>query len=237
MEYLILFDIDGTLLQMRKGQSVKLFTILIEEIFGRDISELGIPSFAGKTDLQILREIAELSDIPFESLDMSIERIWDRSLELFREYCTAEHIDLMPGVRELIPELDNRENIQLGLLTGNFEGNAYLKLKVFGLDKYFPFGAFGSDNENRDLLPPIAISRANQFRGDELFSGRNTLIIGDSPLDVKCGKANDIPVICVATGLFSSEELAGTDPDVVFDDFRDTEKTIDKIFEILEKRK
>ena len=73
MEYLILFDIDGTLLQMRKGQSVKLFTIMIEEIFGRDISELEIPSFAGKTDLQILKEIAELSDIPFESLDMSIE--------------------------------------------------------------------------------------------------------------------------------------------------------------------
>lgn len=237
MDYLVLFDIDGTLLQMRKGQSVKLFTIMIEEIFDRDISELEIPSFAGKTDLQILKEIAELSEIPFESLDMSIERIWERSLELFREYCTVEHIDLMPGIRELIPELDKRENIQLGLLTGNFKGNAYMKLKVFGMDKYFPFGAFGSDNENRDLLPPIAISRANEFRGDELFSKDNTLIIGDSPLDVQCGKASDIPVISVATGLFSKEELEDNDPDVVFEDFRDTGKTIDKIFEILEKRK
>jgi phosphoglycolate phosphatase-like HAD superfamily hydrolase len=118
----------------------------------------------------------------------------------------------------------------MGLLTGNFKENAYLKLSTFKLEKFFPFGAFGSDNEDRNKLPEIAINRANDYmrvinhnytRYDEInvFNTNNTIIIGDSPGDIECAKSNGIFSLAVSTGTFCYKELKKCNPDFIIENF------------------
>ena len=108
-----------------------------------------------------------------------------------------------------------------------------MKLKAFNFDKYFPFGAFGCDHEDRNKLPPIAIDRANVYLGSDVFSTANALIIGDSPKDIECAKSNNLPVLAVATGNADMKMLDVYNPDVVLNDFSDYNVTKKVIFELL----
>lgn len=235
MKYLILFDIDGTLLLMKSKVSRKLFADMIIKVFGKEIPITAMPDFAGMTDLQILKEIAEKIGIKTEELHRSLEDIWNSLLEDFLPYCTSDYIDLLPGVKELIHRLSVNADVQLGLLTGNFKDHAYLKLKAHLLDVFFPIGAFGNDHWDRNTLPPIALERANNFAGNILFTNNNTIIIGDTPRDIECAKKNNIPSLAVATGSFSLEKLAGLNPEAVLNDFSNTSYVINSIFNILNK--
>jgi phosphoglycolate phosphatase-like HAD superfamily hydrolase len=232
MKYLFLFDIDGTLLSLQLGRSRVLFARMLKDIFGVDTPDISMPSFAGMTDLQILRELSEALGISFEETRARLPEIWQTMLRYFREYCTPEHINLMPGIKSLVPRLAGDNRVQLALLTGNFRENAYLKLSSWGLEEYFPFGAFGSDRDSRNELPPLAIERANDHAGGEIFGSHNTLIIGDSPRDIECARENKLPVAAVATGTFNREQLEAYSPDMLFDDFRDNEYVIEQFFKL-----
>lgn len=220
---LFLFDIDGTILQLKMGKSRIIFADVFFDVFAVRIEQNRIPNFAGMTDLQILFELGTLASIPYDKILSQTDLLWKKLLDRFREVCNSEHLEIFPGVEELVENLSNDPNIQLALLTGNFRENAYLKLANFGLDKYFPFGAFGSDNRQRNELPAIAIKRANVFVGKSVFNINNTLIIGDGPREVACAKANGIKVACVATGHHSIEELNSLNPDHLFKNFADWE--------------
>ena len=100
-------------------------------------------------------------------------------------------------------------------------------------DKYFPFGAFGSDLEDRNQLLPVAIERANSFVGQNKFSALNTVIVGDSPRDIECAKTNKVPIVCVSTGGFEKDELALLEPEVLLDDFSDFNYTVTSIKKVL----
>lgn len=224
MAILFLFDIDGTLLRFKSGESRKIFSRMMKEVFGKEILHTDMPDFAGKTDLQILKDISAKHGIPFRRVEENLPQVWDKILTFFKDFCNHDYIYVLPGIRELLDLLEDDDETHSGLLTGNFRENAYLKLSTFNLDKYFPFGAFGSDHENRNLLPPIAIERANKYAGYEKFSLEKTVIIGDSPKDVECARANGLPVVCVGTGWCAVEELTSLQPDYFFDDLSDTEK-------------
>lgn len=185
-----------------------------------------LPDFAGKTDLQILREIASVYDINYDIILSDIDSIWERMLFQFKDYCNTDYLYTCPGAVELVKELNLNDSLTLGLLTGNFKENAYLKLSAHSLDEFFMFGAFGSDHEDRNQLPPIAINRANEFFGRELFNRGNTIIIGDSPRDIECAKTNGLKVVAVATGQSSYEELNDLIPDLLFEDFSDYQSVI-----------
>ncbi len=233
MKYLILFDIDGTILYLRKRISRVLFSGLIKKMLGREVPFEAMPDFAGMTDLQILKEIADNSGMDFKILSSSISDVWNSLASDFAPYCTKEYVALLPGIEELLKKLNVREDVLLGLLTGNFRQHAYLKLKTYGLDMFFGTGAFGSDHEDRNMLPPIAMQRANRLMEKKIFYENNTLIIGDTPRDIECAKTNNLPVLAVATGTFSYKKLEKCEPDVLMNDFSDVEKTIDTIFEMI----
>ncbi len=237
MKILVLFDIDGTVLQMKQGISKDIFSKFLIELFGRDIHERQIPRFHGMTDLQIIKEIAQNVNFPFERLETQLTENWQKLSEEFAKYCTKENIELLPGVAELIELLHKDSRVELGLLTGNIKQNAYAKLNVFDLGRFFPIGAFGDDSYDRNELPRIAFERANEYYVNSEFSEKNSMLTGDSPRDIECGKTNSIPVMAVATGWTSKDELAQLNPDYIFDDFSNYKKVYHTIINHFENEK
>ena len=230
MPCLLLFDIDGTILKFKKPLSRTIFSNVFLELFNIKPNDNSLPDFAGMTDLAILKEIAFNNGVNKDELYKNLTTIWKRLTENFINYCVPENLELMPGILELLSNLKKTDGITLGLLTGNFKGCGYMKLKVYGIDETFPIGAFGDEYDDRNLLPPLAINRANEYKKAQLFSIANTIIIGDTPRDILCGKANNIPVICVATGNFSISDLSPFEPDYLLKDLSD----IENFFRIIE---
>ena len=223
MKRLLLFDIDGTLLTTN-GRGRDAFRRSIEKVFGREFDP-SLISFAGKTDQQILSEI-----LAQMGLDGSHDpALYGRALDLYRDTMISildeSWVQVLPGIEDLLPELDANPDIQLGLLTGNLRETAYLKLRLGGIEGYFPFGAFGSDHADRYQLPPIAVQRAFDFTG-HLYAGREVIIIGDTEHDIRCGKSIRALSVAVCTGRFGREELEVHEPDFLLDDFEDTENVM-----------
>jgi phosphoglycolate phosphatase len=224
---LVLFDIDGTLLSAGAAARDSILRAL-EDAYGwsaRDEHwDRGRWDFSGKTDPQIIRELL-LHDI-------GSERCEERLQEAIRIYLGELERRLTPGVvvpKKGIPELLERlaadPKITLGLLTGNLEPGARLKLAPPDFNRYFPFGAFGSDSADRYQLPPIAVERALAHTGRR-FEGKNVVVVGDSVHDVRCGQAIGVRAVGVATGITSTERLAAEEADAVLDNFEDTERAL-----------
>lgn len=229
MKHLLLFDIDGTLVKFRTRRSRSIFIEMFFDLFGIEIDQNNLPDFSGMTDLNIIYSIADSINFSRAEINSNIGRIWKYLIDKFRPITTKGNLELLRNVDVLLNTLNKSNNITLGLLTGNFKENAYLKLSVYGLTKYFPFGAFGDDNYDRNLLPPVVFERANIFAGDNMFSSQNSIIIGDSPRDIECAGTNDMKVLIVATGLFSRQDLSVKRPDIILNDFSDMSKTLDAL--------
>jgi phosphoglycolate phosphatase-like HAD superfamily hydrolase len=125
--------------------------------------------------------------------------------------------------------LSARTDALVGLLTGNIEPGARVKLRPTGLWPLFRVGAYGSDDAERRRLPAIACERARALTGRD-FPFERVTIIGDTPLDVDCARACGARAIAVATGFHSGAELAACEPDLLFGDFSDVERVLDALF-------
>jgi phosphoglycolate phosphatase len=207
---LVLFDIDGTLVDC--GPQVKpLFAAALEEAFGTS-QGLDRYNFAGCTDSQAVSELMTAAGFSVGEIAERLPRAIASYLTRLETALDRGQMRLLPGVEPLLARLDQRGDVALALLTGNWEAGARTKLSRFDLNRYFPFGAFGSDAADRTDLPPIALARAEarlgrRFRPDE------ALIIGDSIHDVACGRAHGVPVLAVATGRTPAAALAAAGPD------------------------
>ncbi len=214
---LILFDIDGTLL--RCGTQVgEIFRDALQDVYGTT-GHLPGYSFAGRTDPGIVLDLVGSSGLDQETIVRRLPTMRELYLERLREKLDPARMRLLPGVVELLERLRGREDLTLGLLTGNWQGGAAIKLSPFDLARFFPFGAFGDDGFDRRELLPVALDRARAATGLD-FRSEETLIVGDSVLDVACGRAHGVAVLAVATGYTSAAELdaAGADwvvPDLV----------------------
>jgi len=217
MNKLILFDIDGTLVSMG-GAGTKAMNLAFNKIFNianafKDIQ------MAGKTDIQIMKEGLKLHGLPY--MDGNVEKMINGYLKFLGETVNNPRKYLQPGIKDSL-DFFNKMNMPLGLLTGNLENGAKIKLGALNLNDYFLEGAFGSDNEDRDNLLPIAI---NKFAKRGLrFTPKNCVVVGDTPRDVQCAKIHGAGCIAVATGPYSKEDLLKTDADVVVSSLEETEK-------------
>ncbi len=224
-EYLALFDIDGTILNLKKGIARDIFADTFSKVFGVKILPENLPSFSGKTDLQILSDIADSIDLPFQQISERINSIWEILYRKFEKEVTNENIELLPGINDLLAELEKRNDYAIGLVTGNFKRNAYLKLKTVELSHKFNFGAFGCDNENRNILPKLALNRAVQMnKVSTSFESKKAIVIGDTFRDILCAKANGMTSIAVETGAETIENLRDYSPDFILKDLSDTEE-------------
>ena len=223
---LLLFDIDGTLLTA-DGMGRGAFEAALGDLVGQPISTRNV-SFSGKTDPQILREILHLNGCPAAFLDGRFHE----ALARFESTATAsfdpKRVRLHDGVEALLSTLEARNDVQLGLLTGNLKRTAYLKLRAVQLDTRFPFGAFGSDHEDRTALPAVAVERARDHTG-HTFAGKDVVIIGDTEHDITCGRSLGVFSVAVATGRYDRDALAAHDPDLLLDDLTDIRGFVEKV--------
>ena len=201
---LILFDIDGTLLECGPQVREILSTILLD-VYGATGS-IDWFDFAGRTDPGIVLDV--LKDAGLDERD-----ILDRIPEVREKYAArlereldGQRMRLLPGVSETLESLARRKDIVLGLVTGNWEPGARTKLSRFDLNRFFDFGAFGCDGVERSDLPPVALERAERITGRR-FRPEETLIVGDTIHDISCARAHGIPVLAVATGRTTAETL------------------------------
>ncbi|MCX8031071.1 MAG: HAD hydrolase-like protein [Thermodesulfovibrionales bacterium] len=216
----ILFDIDGTLVDTG-GAGSRALNLAFKEYFSIENAFKGI-NMSGKTDPQIIRECLIIHKLPTDN------KVFRDIIQLYLNILTREIYNnkrrTMPGVREALNTLSyNNNSYCLGLLTGNIEEGARIKLSVFDFNKYFPFGAFGSDDEDRNKLLPFATKRFQLLYGKEIDYS-NCIIIGDTPRDIACAKPYGAYCLAVATGYYSVNELKEAGADEVMEDLSDTEK-------------
>ena len=223
---LVLFDIDGTLLS-DGGAARESFAAALVSVYGYrgDVSRY---DFSGRTDPQIARMILRDAGLSDADIDARLLQLWDEYLAGLATKATPQRVRVLPGIRALVAELASHDSVILGLLTGNIEPGARLKLDGASLNDYFPFGAFGSDSADRNQLPPIAIQRAEQLHGHRV-DGRDVVILGDSIYDVRCGVPYGATTIAIASGKTPADTLRAENPRHFFDSAEDLGALLDAI--------
>lgn len=222
MKKLLLFDIDGTLTRSKNRIGYTLTFATFEELLGIPVPTDHPAWFAGKTDLQIYEELANELGVDADVVEQQRPLLRETLARHFTNYATPEWIELLPGAAPLVEALAQHDNAVLGLVTGNVQPCAYLKLRAHGLDTHFAFGAFGCEHADRSLLPPLAVQRAEALTGLR-FAPEDTIVVGDAVRDIDCAKAHGMKVVAVATGGTPAHSLRAHGADVVFEDFTHTD--------------
>ena len=219
-----LFDIDGTLIRT-EGPSPhsRAFKAAFRSVYGTDCAfSVGMH---GMTDLQIFTMLARdmgLGDGRPKELAAEACR---SMVDIYRVRDEADgHYVALPGVKDTLKALRER-GVVLGLVTGNVPEIAQDKLLAVGLAGFFSFGAYGSEGDERTVLPPLAVTRAEALTGTRIDS-RHVFVVGDTPRDVACALDNGYRAVAVATGHIPLEELRKTGAELVLPDLSDTESLL-----------
>ena len=224
----VLFDLDGTLL-WTDGAGRRAIHRALREVLDIEHPAAGF-RFDGRTDPEIVELLAAAAGRDHgPEVVAAVLHAYVRMLEeeLNRP---GQRTTVYPGAGDLLEALERRPDCVLGLLTGNIVEGARLKLRSAGIDAArFRFGAFGSDHGERSALPAIAQRRFREQLGVEA-TGRDVVIIGDTPADVTCGRGIGARAIAVATGSYSVPDLIAAGAFTAFTDFSDTAGVVSAIF-------
>ncbi len=227
----VFFDIDGTLL-LTDGAGRAALRRALELTYGTTGPLAGY-NFHGKTDPQIVVELLTGAGVEEEEIRLKLPSVWpvylqalERELE---ERRARGRIVLLPGVKELLAALERRPEIKLGLLTGNIEPAARLKLAAAGVSSRFDVGGYGSDSEVRVEIARIAVARCRAASG--AGEAPAVVVVGDTPEDIACARAVSATAVAVATGRHSVAELEAAGADAVFQDFSDSERVVEYVLE------
>lgn len=219
-ERLLLFDIDGTLVDTG-GAGMAALVDATREVFGDDGPKLDL---AGATDSGLLKNIYQ--SFGRDEDEVTSARFFDLYLARLevnlRDACFGGRA--LEGVESILEEVEASQ-IGKGLLTGNISAGAEVKMRHYGMDHFFSFGAYGDDHYDRNKLGPIALQRAKEELGRD-YDPRQTIVVGDTPKDIWCAQAFGAKSVCVATGSFTVEQLKAEGADVVFEDFSDVESVL-----------
>jgi len=205
-----LFDIDGTLLNSRDAVHYFAFRNAIREVLGIEASIEGVPVH-GNTDVGILRAVLQRAGMKDRAIDKHMPQIVARmcaEVEQNREQLNPE---LCPSILELINHLHGQGKL-LGAASGNLETVGWLKLEKAGLKPMFGFGSFSFPRELRAEIFQHGIDLARQ----QLGKRASVAVVGDTPADIEAARAVDVPVIALATGIYSFAQLKAYDPDACF---------------------
>ena len=221
---LFLFDVDGTLVTAR-GAGRAAFASALNATY-RTAGAIDAYDFRGKTDPRIVWDLLRGAGLDDAAITRGLQAFYAAYVEELRRVIgDGSRVQVMPGIAEIVRALAGRDDALVGLLTGNLEAGARLKLAPTGLWPLFVVGAFGSDDMDRRRLPAIACERACAVAGRE-FPFEQVTIIGDTPLDVDCARACGAVAVAVATWQHPHEELLACAPDHIFTDFTDVPRAL-----------
>ena len=226
MRRLLLFDVDGTLVDVAgAGRSACRRALL--EVYGETGPIDDFP-FRGKTDPAIVRGLLRAAGWEDARIDARMGRLWERYLAALDDALAERsgRVCVHEGVRGLLARLTDDERFELALVTGNVREGAWRKLAACRVREAFRFGAFGSDSERRDDLPPLAVGRARERLGRD-FAARDVWVIGDTPADVACARHSGFRSLGVATGGFGTGELADRGADRVLPSLADGDRVVE----------
>jgi len=214
---LILWDIDGTLIVSGRA-GLHALERAFAQLYGRtpDFSQFDL---FGRTDKWIAERVLEQHGIAPSA--GNIHAYLETYLGVLHEEVRTRKGRVLPGILELLDTLHARTDVVQGLLTGNLQRGARIKLEHYRVWHYFAFGAFGDDSPIRNELGPHALRRARERHAVE-FAPERTFVIGDTPHDIECGKVIGAQTIGVATGKYSVADLLAHEPTAAFQDFADT---------------
>jgi phosphoglycolate phosphatase-like HAD superfamily hydrolase len=215
---LFLFDVDLTLVNTG-GAGLRALDRACQKLLSVNNAMEGIDP-SGKTDPAIVREIFERLNIISEG-GIGIETVLESYLAFLREEVeTSEKYHILPGIVPILDEISARPNTMLGLATGNIELGARVKLQRGGLNRYFSFGGFGSDSEDRTELVRKAGEAAARRHGNSILP-EDIFVIGDTPLDVAAGHGAGYKTVGVATGRYSAVVLRQAGANFVISNFEE----------------
>lgn len=223
---LLLFDIDGTLLRT-EGGTLRAMARAAQAVFKPDFSFDGIDTFGQLDSLILDRALLQNGMSPNEQRVAAFKERY--FVEIAKD---APTFRLLPGVVALVEHLRSAGRYTLGLVTGNFQESAEIKLQGVGLaPRHFPIGAFGGEDSTRAGLVRLAMQRA-ELHTERSLAAEQVLVIGDTPRDIACAQANNAKCLAVATGGFDADSLRDAGADAVVHDFARTEQivaTIDQL--------
>ncbi len=220
-----MWDIDGTLLRRASEAHAAALMRAVADVHGVDVTRAKVTDLAGRTDRAIARMLLAAVGIGAEAVDGRAEDVLAATCALYEELCPPDlSAKVAPGIPALLDQLRGRESdFRFSLVTGNFERVARLKLARAGIGHHFADGqgAFGSDAEAREDLPPVARERAGGWPRER------TVVIGDTPHDITCARADGVRVVGIATGPYAADALAGAD--VVVDEVEELGPVLDAL--------
>ena len=214
---LALFDIDGTLLHTH-GAGREAFARTVRKVLGWE-DDIAYINFSGNTDLNVLEEVARFHG---EELSEATAGKFFRQMAHELAACiTDAPLEIYPGVRDLLGAIEAAPDMLPGLVTGNTEACARIKLEQFQIHGHFVLGAFGHEHADRQQIAALAVKRARQtLRPGQSF--RAVCLIGDTPNDIQAARAVGARSLAVATGAHCARELRDAGADMVLDDLSDT---------------
>ena len=219
---LVLFDIDGTLLRSRKAGLRAMQAALCELHPGLEFDFSSV-STAGRLDPLIWRDLLATHDL--DPNDASHDDFRTTYTDKFAELIAREQVVVsLPGTHEAVAHVRDHPDVTAAILTGNYAETAWLKIEAAGFRREdFSFGTWGSEAPIRRGLPPVAMARHREHTGTTV-DPEKVLIIGDTPADIDCARANGCRSLAVATGGYSAEELSAHRPDDLMNDLSDFDR-------------
>lgn len=220
---ILLFDIDGTLVRTG-GAGKAAMEAGLREAFGLAKIRDEVP-YSGRTDRAIGRDLLAVHGIE----PTLANQAWLQEAYLSHLPGSLARIGgkVCPGIENLLGRLHPREDVVLGLLTGNIRSGAKHKLGHFRLWEYFACGGFGDEHYDRDDVARAAVAAVRSHLGRAVLA-EEIWVIGDTPLDVQCARAIGARVVAVATGWHPLDELAAHNPDVLLADLSDVTSVLGK---------
>lgn len=225
MRTIVLWDIDNTLLYTGGAGSLGMARAF-EELYGVPDAFRSV-EFSGRTDTAIFRDCARANGIAEDALPSEQQRFLDAYVPHLATALAEVEGKLMPGVRDVLDALTERDDVVQGLGTGNFRAGGQLKLTYYEIDSYFPefVGGFGEDAELRAEVVGRGIERLSGAQRN----GARVVVIGDTPHDVTAALANDAFALGVATGKDSADVLRDAGADVALADLSDVARVVEII--------
>ena len=215
-----LFDIDGTLLRSRDRVHFDSFAAGVQRVTGFEITLGGI-LLHGNTDTAILREACRQAGIPAQVLEERVDAILEAMRNSVAERRHELDLALMPGVEDVLRHLAQKSAL-LGVATGNLEAIGWIKIEKAGLREWFRFGGFSDHFPIRGELIAHAAWKAREMAGRDA----TVCVVGDTPRDIEAAHSNFLPVIAVATGRSSFDELLEAKPEACVSSLADLLATV-----------